>query len=153
MTALRTRMLDELQLRNLSKCTVRAYLTAVEQFARYFHVSPEKLGCEQVREYLLHLIRDNKAQCSTVVVNRSALRFLYVSTLKQRWFDDEIPHPKKRLILPHILSAEEITRMLDATSQGRGASRHGIHHPFRLQTRRTDHRSTAADLFDPRSDG
>jgi site-specific recombinase XerD len=38
-----------------------------------------------------------------------------VSTLKQRWFDDEIPHPKKRLILPHILSAEEITRMLDAT--------------------------------------
>jgi integrase/recombinase XerD len=105
----------ELQLRNLSKCTVRAYLTAVDQFARYFHVSPEKLGCEQVREYLLHLIRDNKAQCSTVVVNRSALRFLYVCTLKQRWFDDEIPHPKKRLSLPRILSAEEITRMLEST--------------------------------------
>jgi hypothetical protein len=54
-------MLDELHLRNLSKCTERAYLTAVDQFARYFHVSPEKLGSEQVPEYLLHLIRDNRA--------------------------------------------------------------------------------------------
>src|SRR5260370_1125482 len=73
MTALRKRMLDELHLRNLSKCTERAYLTAVDQYARYFHVSSEKLGSEQVREYLLHLIRDNKAKCNTVVVNRSAL--------------------------------------------------------------------------------
>jgi site-specific recombinase XerD len=35
--------------------------------------------------------------------------------LKQKWFEDEIPHPKRRLTLPGILSAEEVTRMLDST--------------------------------------
>ena len=46
---------------------------------------------------------------------RSALRFLYVCTLKQKWFDDEIPHPKKRVTLPGVISVEEVARMLDVT--------------------------------------
>ena len=115
MTPLRSRMLEELQLRNLSTQTTHAYVAAVERFARYFDKSPQKLGPEHVREYLLHLIRDNKARPSTVLVNRAALRFVYVCTLKQQWFEDEIPHPKRRLTLPGILSAEEVTRMLDST--------------------------------------
>ncbi|MEJ7608607.1 MAG: site-specific integrase [Bryobacteraceae bacterium] len=115
MTPLRKRMTDELQLRNLSSNTTRSYLTAVKRFAQYFHRSPEKLGAEQVREYLLHLIRDNKAQTSTVVVNRAALRFLYVYTLKEKWFEDEVPHQKRRFTFPGILSSEEITSMLDRT--------------------------------------
>jgi integrase/recombinase XerD len=82
MTPLRSRMLEELQLRNLSTQTTHAYLAAVERFARYFDKSPQKLGPEHVREYLLHLIRDNKAMPSTVLVNRAALRFVYVCTLK-----------------------------------------------------------------------
>jgi site-specific recombinase XerD len=108
-------MLEELQLRNLSRQTADAYLAAVERFARYFGQSPQNLGPEQVREYLLHLIRDNQAKPSTVLVNRAALRFVYVCTLKQQWFEEEIPHPKRRLTLPGILSSGEITRMLDGT--------------------------------------
>jgi integrase/recombinase XerD len=115
MTPLRRRMLEELQLRNLSRQIADAYLAAVERFARYFGQSPQKLGPEHVREYLLHLIQDNQAQPSTVLVNRAALRFVYVCTLKQTWFEDEIPHPKRRLTLPGVLSAEEVTRMLDST--------------------------------------
>jgi integrase/recombinase XerD len=115
MTPLRSRMLEELQLRNLSTHTADAYVAAVERFARYFDTSPQKLGPEHVREYLLHLIRDNKAMPCTVLVNRAALRFVYVCTLKQQWFEDEIPHPKRRLTLPGILSADEVTRMLDGT--------------------------------------
>jgi site-specific recombinase XerD len=108
-------MLEELQLRNLSRQTADAYIAAVGRFARYFDQSPQKLGPEHVREYLLHLIRDNQAMPSTVLVNRAALRFVYVCTLKQKWFEDEIPHPKRRLTLPGILSSEEVTRMLDGT--------------------------------------
>jgi integrase/recombinase XerD len=52
---------------------------------------------------------------STVLVNRAALRFVYVCTLKQQWFEDEIPHPKRRLTLPGILRSDEITSMLDGT--------------------------------------
>jgi site-specific recombinase XerD len=108
-------MLDELQLRNLSALTTRAYIGAVERFAQYFQKSPQQLGVEQVREYLLHLIRDRKAPPNTVMVNRSALRFLYVCTLKQSWFEENIPQPKRPLTLPDVLSAEEVTLMLDST--------------------------------------
>ncbi len=67
MTPLRKRMLDELQLRNLSACTTRAYLGAVERFTKYFQKSPEKMGPEHVREYLLHLIRDKESRPNTVM--------------------------------------------------------------------------------------
>ena len=47
-------MLEELQLRNLSTQTADAYVAAGERFARYFDKSPQKLGPEHVREYLVH---------------------------------------------------------------------------------------------------
>jgi site-specific recombinase XerD len=108
-------MLGELQLRNLSEQTARTYVASVERYARYFGKSPHKLGPEHVREYLLHLIQDNEAMPNTVLVNRAALRFVYVCTLKQKWFDEEIPHPKRLRTLPGILSTDEVTSMLDST--------------------------------------
>lgn len=116
MTPLRKRMTAQLQLRNLSKTTEETYLKGVERFARYFRKSPEHLGPEEVREYLLHLKNDRKVQTNTILVNRSALRFLYVDTLKQKWFDQEIPQPKRRPGLPGILSPDEVTRILDHTT-------------------------------------
>ena len=116
MTPLRKRMTEELQLRNLSATTVFTYVRSVERFAKYFRQSPEMLGAEHVRDYLLHLKNDRKVQTNTILVNRSALRFLYVSTLKQTWFDDQVPMPKRRPGLPGQLSAEEITRILDHTT-------------------------------------
>ena len=131
MTPLRKRMMEELQLRNLSPITADTYLRAVERFARYYNLSPEKMGPEQVRGYLLHLMNDNEVVASTILVNRSALRFLYVATLKQKWFDEEIARPKRRPTLPGILSAAEITRILDQHEQSealdhpRDVLRHG----------------------------
>jgi hypothetical protein len=43
-------MLDELQRRNYSQSTVRSYIYAVEDFANYFHRSPERLGPEHIRQ-------------------------------------------------------------------------------------------------------
>ena len=115
MTPLRKRMMEELQLRNLSPMTANTYIHLVERFARHFNQSPDQLGSEQVREYLLHLIQENKVVASTLLVNRSALRFLYVGILKQKWFDEEIACPKRRPTLPGMLSRSEITRLLDHT--------------------------------------
>jgi integrase/recombinase XerD len=115
MVPLRKRMLEELQLRNLSEDTMRAYLGAVTRFAQHFGKSPEQLGPEQVRQYLLHLINDKKDARNTIGVYRGALKFLYVRVLKQSWFDQEIAVPKQRLQLPTVLSPEEIARILDRT--------------------------------------
>jgi integrase/recombinase XerD len=73
------------------------------------------LGPEQIREYLLYLVRDRKSAPSTVQVHRAALRFLYVKTLNQPWFDERVARARKRIKLPTVLSAAEITSILDNT--------------------------------------
>jgi hypothetical protein len=55
MTALRQRMIEDMQVRNLSPSTQRAYLNAVSLFAQYFRSSPERLGPEQIRSYQIYL--------------------------------------------------------------------------------------------------
>jgi integrase/recombinase XerD len=116
LTPLRKRMMEELRIRNLSEITSRLYIGAAERFAKYYGRSPEKLGPEQIRAFFLHLLDDNKATANTVQLYRSALKFLYVKTLKRQWFDDEVARIKRRLQLPTVLSAEEITRILDRTT-------------------------------------
>ena len=116
MTPLRKRMFDELQLRNYADNTIERYLDAVQKFAEFFGKSPQRLGPEQVRKFLLHLVQQRKLAPSTVEIHRAALKFLYVKTLHRAWFDESIPRARKRQRLPAILSAEEVTRILDHTT-------------------------------------
>lgn len=114
MTPLRKRMIEELRLRNLSPITTRLYIGAAERFAKYYGRSPDRLGPEQIREFLLHLL-DRKVSVSTVQLYRSALRFLYVNTLHRKSFAEEIVPIRRCPQLPTVLSSEEITRILDRT--------------------------------------
>ena len=52
MTQLRKMMLEELERRNYTNSTKRAYLRIVEELAQYFHRSPDQLGPENIRESL-----------------------------------------------------------------------------------------------------
>ncbi len=83
MTALRKRMLEELQRRNYSPTTIRAYLHAVETFARHFGKSPDKLDQEHLRQYQLHLLHDRKFTVGTIVSTIAALRFFFVRVLRR----------------------------------------------------------------------
>ena len=107
-------MIEELRVRNLSEITTRLYIGAAERFAKYYGRSPDQLGPEQIRGFFIHLL-DKKASVNTVQLYRAALRFLYVRTLHRKWFEDEIAQIKRRPQLPVVLSADEITSMLDRT--------------------------------------
>jgi integrase/recombinase XerD len=115
MTKLRERMIGDLKLRNFSETTINTYTRIVEDFAVFFHRSPEQLGPEQVRQYLLRAIEDKKLAWSTYQVQRAALKFIYTKTLKRPWFDLEIPKPKVKRKLPRVLSPEDIQQVLNAT--------------------------------------
>jgi integrase/recombinase XerD len=116
MTPLRKRMLEELQLRNYAHFTIERYLDAVRSFAKYFHRSPDQMGPEQIREYLLHMVKERKSAPNTVQVHRAALKFLYVKTLNQPWFDEQVARTRRHPKLPSVLGAAEITRILDHTT-------------------------------------
>ncbi len=112
MTHLRKLMLDELQRRNYSQNTVRAYIHAIEDFAKYFHRSPDRLGPEHIREYQVHLFRDCKLSPGTIEDRTAALRFLFVKTLRRPYLPDHIPFPKRQRRMPTVLSQEEVSRLI-----------------------------------------
>ena len=114
MTALRQRMLGDMQVRNLSPHTQRSYVQQVSLFARHFDKSPEELGPEEIRSYQVYLTNERKLATSSMLIAVSALRFLYKVSLKRDWtFDDIIPAPKKPQKLPIVLSPEEVLHFLE----------------------------------------
>jgi integrase/recombinase XerD len=114
MTALRARMIGDMQIRNLATNTQESYVEQVSRFARHFNKSPELLGPEQIRAYQLYLTNEKKLATGSIVIAVSALRFLYNVTLKKDWsFEEVIPAPRMPQKLPVILSPEEVRDFLD----------------------------------------
>src|SRR5262249_9518488 len=113
MTRLRKMMLEELQRRNYAQNTIRHYIRTVEEFARHFHCSPDRLGPRHVREYQAELFRKGKSP-GTVTQRLAALRFFYLKTLRRAWSVADTPYPKKAYRLPTVLSREEVAQLLHA---------------------------------------
>ena len=118
MTALRQRMLEDMQVRDLSPHTQRAYVQQVSRFARHFGRSPDALGPEEIRAYLVYLTNERKLPPSSICIAVSALRFLYSVTLQTAGrVNAVIPAPKMPKTLPVVLSPEEVVQFLDGVTQ------------------------------------
>jgi site-specific recombinase XerD len=116
MTPLRRRMIEDMRLRNLAPRTIKTYVDCVVAFARYFGTSPEHLGPDHIRAYLLHLV-EKRASWSQFNQARSALRFLYHTTLKRPWVDDGVVCVKTTRKLPVVLSLEEVAQFFAAVGK------------------------------------
>ncbi len=64
MNALRTRLVDDLRIRNYSPRTIRTYVAWITKLARHFGRSPDELFPEQIREYQQFLIETQKLSWS-----------------------------------------------------------------------------------------
>ena len=116
MTALRQRMIEDMQLRNLSTETQRAYLHYITGLARFYQTSPEHLSLEELREYQLYLI--NERQYSAESVNHFVVsaKFLYNVTLETAWSEDALPRCRVPHKLPVVLSATEVSEFFQHVS-------------------------------------
>lgn len=114
MTQLRQAMLEELQRRNYAATTVSYYIRNVEEFARFFTRSPDRLNHTHLRTYQAHLLRDRKLAPRTVKLHVCAIRFLFNRVLRRRYLLDDTPYPKVPRRLPQILSREEVAQVIAA---------------------------------------
>lgn len=113
MTPLRQRMLDDMELRNLAPATQKNYIAHVAAYARFYEQSPDRLGQEEVREYLLYLLKERRLSPEGVNQQVSALKFFYLTTLEMPWKNVDFPRAKRVYQLPVVLSQEEIVQFFD----------------------------------------
>jgi integrase/recombinase XerD len=116
MTALRQQMDQDMVIRGMSAATREAYLAAVSGLARFYRRPPDQIADTEVQAYLLHLLQDRHRAWSTVNIAVHGLRFFYHVTLKRDPTQFTIPHRKRQVRLPEILSREEVQRLLEAVA-------------------------------------
>ena len=112
MTPLRQRMREDMQLRGFAPRTQDVYIHAVQQFASYYHKSPEQISQEEVRRYFVYLMNEKRVSPSTISLTMCALKFLYERTLQRPLpIFDLLRRPQRRSV-PAVLSVEEVRRLL-----------------------------------------
>jgi len=115
MTPLRQRMIEDMEIRNLSPETIKGYLFPVSRFAKHFNQSPDLLGIDQIRQYQVYLLRERKLAASTLNHVLSALRFFYKVTLGREWALEHLRYPRRAKRLPAVLSKPEVYRVFSVT--------------------------------------
>jgi integrase/recombinase XerD len=108
MTPLRQRFIEDMQLRGLAPTTQRSYIHYVADYAKFYHVSPEHLDLEAIRQYHLYLLNDRKLSPESVNTCTSAIQFLYQNTLEMPWGSACFPRAKRPQRLPVVLSRKEV---------------------------------------------
>jgi integrase/recombinase XerD len=108
MTALRQRMIEDMQLRNLGSETQRAYVFYIKGLAQFYQTSPDQLSLEDIREYQLYLINERRLSPESVNQFVSAAKFFYTVTLETPWPEAALPRCRVPYKLPVVLSPDEV---------------------------------------------
>ena len=113
-TALRQRMLQDLQLAGLSTGTQEVYLRAVRQLADHFHTPPDRLSEQQVRHYFLHLQNDREFASGSLGIAYSGIKFFYSHTVPRDWPTLKRLRVRREKRLPDVLSVDEVRQLIAA---------------------------------------
>jgi len=123
MTPLRQRMAAGLQLRGLSEKTQGSYVRAVRQLAEHYGKSPDCIGEEEWRQYLLYLKNDGQASPSAFTIALCGIKFFYQHTLRREWTTPESTQGSSRSLILKEVNRHEQRRCTQTGSPPRGRGR------------------------------
>jgi len=112
MTPLRQKMIEDMQLRSLSKTTQDAYVRAVRRLAEHYGKSPEHISEEELRQYFLYLKNGEQVSPSSFKVALYGIKFIYKHTLRKKWPTLDLVRSTREKKLPVVLSISEVHRIL-----------------------------------------
>jgi site-specific recombinase XerD len=111
-------MLEDMRLNGLSPKTQQSYVGAVGRLARHYGRSPDLLGEEEIRRFLLYLKDERHAADSTLNVYFSGIRFFFEKTLGRDWSVLNLVRTRKCRKLPVVLSQREVREILSGVRDG-----------------------------------
>src|ERR1700732_1066395 len=112
---LRQRLIDDMNMRRFSRETQRNYIRDVGRFATLLRRSPDTATADDVRRFQIEQ-RDAGMPTPTMNSIVSALRFFFTQTIDRSDLARKlirVAHPRN---LPVVLSRDEVTRLLNATT-------------------------------------
>lgn len=104
----------DIELRGLSKGTVKEYCQRVKLFQDHFKKPATEIVEREIRDYLYYLRNDRNLSVSAVNTYNCALRFLYDVTLEQNLNYKRVPRLKQPYLLPNILTKDEVQAIFNA---------------------------------------
>jgi integrase/recombinase XerD len=110
---LRRRMIEDMTVRKLAARTQEGYIRSVKNFSAFLGASPDTASAEDLRRYRLHLVASG-AGVPTINHSLTALRFLFLVTLRKPAIVLDMPFVREPRRLPVVLSPDEVARLLDA---------------------------------------
>jgi len=110
---LRRRMIDDMTMRKFAPRTQEGYIRAVKGFSAFLGASPDTASFEDLRRYQLHLVSTGTG-VPTINHTVTALRFLFMVTLRKPELVAYLPFVREPRRLPVVLSPEEVARLLNA---------------------------------------
>ncbi len=114
-STLRERFVEDMNLHRLSRATQHNYLRDMTRFANWLGRPPDLATDEDLRRYQIEQ-RETGLGAPAMNMAVSALRFFYTRTLDRQDLTRKLHRVKHPRALPTVLSREEVTRMLDATT-------------------------------------
>jgi site-specific recombinase XerD len=112
---LRQRLIDDMNMRRFSRATQHGYVRDVGRFATFLGRSPDTATVDDLRRFQIEQ-RDAGVPTPTMNSIVSALRFFFTHTIDRPDLARKlirVAHPRN---LPVVLSRDEVTRLLNATT-------------------------------------
>lgn len=135
MSPLYRRMIEDMQIRNLSTETQRVSVANLVRFACHFRKSPERLGPAEIWTYLIHLTQARRLAAGSIIFTVSTLRFFFTVTLNRGCRGRHPARPAKKLLV--VPSQDEVAHL----PRRRGQSQAPGHPDRLLRDRPADFRS------------
>lgn len=109
------KMKEDMKMRGFSQWTEQSYLNKAKEVIRYFQKPMEEVTTEELREFLLKHLREERALSErSVNYYNSVIRFMYEVTMDKLINKKQLPMYRKRRKMKDVLTKEELSTFFNA---------------------------------------
>jgi integrase/recombinase XerD len=109
------KLIQEMQFQNYSPRSIHCYSGLLSKLEYDLAISLDTVSAQQLKDYLLQRIINEKISVSLINQTISAFKTLQVDVLGREWEPIKIRRPRREKRLPVILSLNEVERLISVT--------------------------------------
>ena len=112
-----------MKLQSLNETTIKTYQQHFKQLLKFFeNTNPEEIPLDEIRQYILYLVKERKYSTSAQNNAINAIKFYYNNVLSREIDDFYLPRPRRAKTIPKILNELEVSKILKSINNLRNKS-------------------------------